>query len=82
MTSRMDEEIVRFKTEAKAIIDQLTNATEKIEIASILGMTEQGTTTLAKKVYSDLSVKYHFHKLSCCYVTILSMERFVVRNSE
>lgn len=35
MTSRIDEEIVGFKTKAKAIIDQLTSGIEKIHYKKI-----------------------------------------------
>ncbi|KAL3501830.1 hypothetical protein ACH5RR_036279 [Cinchona calisaya] len=68
-TSSIDEVIVGFKDEAETIIDRLTRGSKQLDIVSIAGMPGLGKTTLAKKIYNDPSVQYHFNKCAWCYVS-------------
>ncbi|KAL2531257.1 putative disease resistance protein [Abeliophyllum distichum] len=65
----LEDIVVGFEDEAKKIIDQLLGALEHLQILSIYGMPGLGKTTLAKKLYNDPTIVYHFDKCAWCVVS-------------
>ncbi|KAI5678123.1 hypothetical protein M9H77_09073 [Catharanthus roseus] len=53
--------MVGFDSEAKELIDKLIGGRKQLEVTSIIGMGGIGKTTLAKRLYNDPFVVYHFH---------------------
>ncbi|KAL2507989.1 Disease resistance protein RPP13 [Forsythia ovata] len=64
-----EEIMVGFVDEAMKIAEQLIGGTEQRQIISIFGMSGLGKTTLAKRLYSDPSIVYHFDKRAWCVVS-------------
>ncbi|CAI9089103.1 OLC1v1023609C1 [Oldenlandia corymbosa var. corymbosa] len=60
-TPIINEVVVGLEDEAKKMIELLTRGTSTLDTVSIIGMAGLGKTTLAKKVYHDSEVAYHFH---------------------
>ncbi|XP_028061854.1 putative disease resistance RPP13-like protein 3 [Camellia sinensis] len=60
---------VGFDTEVLAIKEQLAGGKEQLEFVSIVGMPGLGKTTLAKKLYNDPYITYHFHIRAWTYVS-------------
>ncbi|KAL2553324.1 putative late blight resistance protein-like protein R1A-3 [Forsythia ovata] len=65
----VEDTMVGFKDEAVKISDQLIGGTDQLQIISIFGMPGLGKTTLAKKLYNDPSIVYHFDKRAWCVVS-------------
>ncbi|XP_075105184.1 putative late blight resistance protein homolog R1B-17 [Nicotiana tabacum] len=60
--------IVGFKEETDLIISKLTSGPKMLDVISITGTPGSGKTTLAYKVYNDMSVSRHFDIRSWCTV--------------
>ncbi|XP_027165712.1 putative late blight resistance protein homolog R1A-3 isoform X2 [Coffea eugenioides] len=63
------EIMVGLDDEAAKVIERLIWGSEQVEIVPIVGMAGLGKTTLAKKVYNNISVTCHFHIRLWCTVS-------------
>ncbi|XP_027075923.1 putative late blight resistance protein homolog R1B-16 [Coffea arabica] len=63
------EALVGLNDEVESIIDRLLRGSEQLDIVAIVGMPGLGKTTIVNKVYSDPSVKFHFHVHAWCCVS-------------
>lgn len=64
-----EENVVGFDEEARTVVERLTNGPAQLEVVSVVGMGGLGKTTLAKKVYSDPSIEYHFYIRAWVYMS-------------
>ncbi|XP_071914937.1 putative late blight resistance protein homolog R1A-3 [Coffea arabica] len=64
-----NEALVGLNDEVESIIDRLTRGSNQFDVVAIVGMAGLGKTTLAKNVYSDPSIKFHFHIYAWCTVS-------------
>ncbi|WMV54474.1 hypothetical protein MTR67_047859 [Solanum verrucosum] len=64
-----DEEIVGFQNDIKKIIQYLIKGTNELDVIPIVGMGEQGKTTIARKVYNSDNVVSHFDVRAWCIVS-------------
>ncbi|KAM7497599.1 hypothetical protein LguiA_022013 [Lonicera macranthoides] len=60
-TSVNEEIMVGYGDEVRKLVDRLTGLQKRLEVIPIVGMPGLGKTTLARQVYNDPSVVYHFH---------------------
>ncbi|CAI9093656.1 OLC1v1029211C1 [Oldenlandia corymbosa var. corymbosa] len=67
--SSLQDVVVGWEDESKTIVDKLTRGTTQLGIVSIVGMPGLGKTTIAKKLYNDPSIEFHFHCRSWCCVS-------------
>ncbi|KAI5675106.1 hypothetical protein M9H77_06056 [Catharanthus roseus] len=56
-----ENKMVGFDSEATELIDKLVGGRKQLEVISIIGMGGIGKTTLAKRLFNDPSVVYHFY---------------------
>ncbi|KAA8529814.1 hypothetical protein F0562_034329 [Nyssa sinensis] len=63
------DNVVGFDEEAKMVKDRLTKGPEQLEVVSVVGMGGLGKTTLARKIYTDPSIEYHFYIRAWTYVS-------------
>lgn len=64
-----EDNVVGFDEEAKTVVDRLTTGSKQLEVISVVGMGGLGKTTLAKKIYTDRSIEYHFFIRAWVYVS-------------
>ncbi|KAL2553368.1 putative late blight resistance protein-like protein R1B-12 [Forsythia ovata] len=64
-----EEIFVGLEDEVTKIREQLIGWPEHLQIISISGTPGLGKTTLAKKLYHDPNIVYHFHKRAWCAVS-------------
>ncbi|KAL3506455.1 hypothetical protein ACH5RR_031837 [Cinchona calisaya] len=68
-TPVIHEMVVNLWDEEEVIIDRLTRGSSHRDIVSIVGMPGLGKTTMARKVYNNKKIVYHFHHHAWCTVS-------------
>ncbi|MCD7473274.1 hypothetical protein HAX54_015053 [Datura stramonium] len=64
-----DEEIVGFENDIERIIEHLIRGTDELDVIPIVGMGGQGKTTIARKLYNNKQIVFHFDHLAWCIVS-------------
>ncbi|CAI9086845.1 OLC1v1020764C1 [Oldenlandia corymbosa var. corymbosa] len=78
LSPKDDEVIVGVDDQAQIIINQLKSRRQQLDIVSIVGMPGLGKTTLARKVYGDVAVGYHFEIRGWCSVSQVYRKRELI----
>ncbi|CDP11163.1 unnamed protein product [Coffea canephora] len=74
-TAAIDEMLVDLNDEEELIINRLTRGSSHRAVICIFGMPGIGKTTMARKVYNNQKVMYHFHRRAWCTVSQLYEKR-------
>uniref|UniRef100_A0A7N2LM41 Uncharacterized protein n=1 Tax=Quercus lobata TaxID=97700 RepID=A0A7N2LM41_QUELO len=64
-----EDDVVGFVHGSSMLVKQLTEGKQELDVSSIIGMGGLGKTTLAKKVYNNVSIKSHFNCRAWVYVS-------------
>ncbi|CAI9105453.1 OLC1v1004380C1 [Oldenlandia corymbosa var. corymbosa] len=75
--SKTTNEVVGFDDYAVSIIDELARGSTHLRVVAIVGMPGIGKTTLATKVYKDISVSQHFHLRAWCTISQVVHKKYV-----
>jgi signal recognition particle GTPase len=70
-----EDDVVGFVDDTATLVKQLTDGDRKLSVISIIGMGGLGKTTLARKLYNNLSVMRHFN----CHVWVCVSQDFRTR---
>nr|XP_027098614.1 putative late blight resistance protein homolog R1A-3 [Coffea arabica] len=73
-----DEVVVSLSDQEEVIIDRLIKGSLQQDMVSLVGMPGIGKTTLAKKLYNDSRVTYHFHIRAWCCISQVYSKRQVL----
>ncbi|KAL7000827.1 hypothetical protein U1Q18_001977 [Sarracenia purpurea var. burkii] len=60
--------MVGFDKDAETLVERFKGGMSEIEIVSIIGMGDQGKTTLVQKVFTDPTIQYEFNIRAWIYV--------------
>ncbi|XP_027155165.1 putative late blight resistance protein homolog R1B-17 [Coffea eugenioides] len=74
----LDEVVVSLNDQEEVIIDRLIKGSLQQDMVSLVGMPGIGKTTLAKKLYNDSRVTYHFHIRAWCCISQVYSKRQVL----
>lgn len=79
-TPKTDKMVISLGDQEQEVIDRLTWGSSNRDVVSLVGMAGIGKTTLAKKLYNDPKVVYHFHCRAWCSVSQVYLKRDLLLN--
>ncbi|XP_071940771.1 putative late blight resistance protein homolog R1B-23 [Coffea arabica] len=79
-TPKTDKMVISLGDQEQEVIDRLTWGSSKRDVVSLVGMAGIGKTTLAKKLYNDPNIVYHFHCRAWCSVSQVYLKRDLLLN--
>lgn len=68
-SARYDGFFVDLRDQAELLVNRLKRGSLQREVVSIVGMPGIGKTTLARQLYTEPSVLYHFHIRAWCWIS-------------